>query len=200
MSESRQRSDESGGAGLSNLAPTRHKGEEVFGAVRDQGVPTKPIRGRAGVERLANAWRNDVDFITIYSADPIDRIEMGKAGVPATAVSVMARQLKLTNDRFMRLIGLAPATVKRKAKTASVLARDDSSRMIGLASLVGQVTQIVQQSGNPDGFDAGQWVAEWMDEPIPALGNRKPSELMDTSEGQALVSDVIARMQSGAYS
>lgn len=37
------------------------------------------------------------------------------------------------------------------------------------------------------------------DEPLAALGGGKPAELKDTPDGEELVSDLVARMQSGAY-
>ena len=52
---------------------------------------------------------------------------------------------------------------------------------------------------NPEGFDAAKWVAAWLDRPQPALGGKRPAELMDTADGRSIVSDLVARMQSGAY-
>ncbi len=34
---------------------------------------------------------------------------------------------------------------------------------------------------------------------MAALGGKRPADLMDTAEGQAIVSNLVARMQSGAY-
>ncbi|MCY1243257.1 hypothetical protein D9M72_562650 [compost metagenome] len=58
---------------------------------------------------------------------------------------------------------------------------------------------MVETSGNPDGFDAAAWMAQWLDQPLPALGERRPAELMDTAEGQAIVSNMLSRAQSGGY-
>lgn len=59
--------------------------------------------------------------------------------------------------------------------------------------------KIVAESGTPDGFDAARWTADWLEEPNPALGGRPPGEFMDTADGRALVSGLVAQMQSGAY-
>ena len=66
--------------------------------------------------------------------------------------------------------------------------------------LIRQVATMVQESGDPTGFDAATWLARWIDEPLAPLGGRTPSELLGTVEGQAVVADLLARMQSGAYS
>jgi hypothetical protein len=65
--------------------------------------------------------------------------------------------------------------------------------------LVALVQLIVEQSGNPQGFDAQSWLNRWLHSPVPALGSRPPIELLGTPDGVALVSLTIARMQSGAF-
>jgi uncharacterized protein (DUF2384 family) len=77
---------------------------------------------------------------------------------------------------------------------------DNRSRLLGIARLVGQVHQMVVESGDPEGFDAAAWVAQWLETPLPALDGEKPATFMDTADGQALVATLVARMQTGAYS
>jgi uncharacterized protein (DUF2384 family) len=78
------------------------------------------------------------------------------------------------------------------------LTPDDRERVIGVAKLVAQIEAMIQDSGDPRGFDAAAWVSRWVNEPVPALGAR-PIDLLDTMEGQTLVSATLAQMQSGAY-
>ena len=80
----------------------------------------------------------------------------------------------------------------------SDLEQDENMRKL-MVKLVAQVQVMVEQSGDPTGFDAATWVAHWIDEPLPALGGNRPVEYMDTVEGQELVFNLVARMQSGAY-
>lgn len=75
----------------------------------------------------------------------------------------------------------------------------DSDLSTRTARLIEQVELIVQESGNPEGFDAGMWVAQFIDAPHPALGGQRPADLMRTDEGSRMVSTLIAQMQSGAY-
>ena len=58
---------------------------------------------------------------------------------------------------------------------------------------------MVEESGDPQGFDAAAWLSTWIEEPLPALGGARPVDIMDTMEGQALVSTLLAQIQSGAY-
>ena len=71
--------------------------------------------------------------------------------------------------------------------------------MLGLAKLVGQLEAMVEESGDPEGFDALGWLSDWLREPLPALGGNRPIGFLDTMEGQAVVSQALAQMQSGAY-
>ena len=88
----------------------------------------------------------------------------------------------------------------RKAREGKPVSADEESRGLGMASLIAQVQTMIEESGNPEGFDAAKWVARWIDRPLPALGGQKPAELMDTPDGRALVSNIVDRMQGGAYS
>ncbi len=107
--------------------------------------------------------------------------------------------MAISKDKLYATIGLARATVNRKLREQQVLNQDESERVLGIARLVGQVDQMVRESGNPVGFDAAKWVAAWLDRPQAGVGGKRPAELMDTADGRGIVSDLIARMQSGAY-
>ena len=75
----------------------------------------------------------------------------------------------------------------------------ENERVLGLGRLLRQLRTMVQESGNLEGFDASAWLSVWISTPVPALGDVRPLDLMDTMTGQALVSQMIAQMQSGAY-
>ena len=62
------------------------------------------------------------------------------------------------------------------------------------------VQAMVDACGAADAFDAPEWTAQWLRHPVPALGGGRPIDLLDTQEGQALVAETLARLQSGAYS
>lgn len=67
------------------------------------------------------------------------------------------------------------------------------------AWLVALVQRVVDESGDPAGFDASAWATAWVAEPCPALGGRCPGDYLQTEEGQAMISRLILQMQSGAY-
>ena len=114
-------------------------------------------------------------------------------------VGVISKEMDMSKDRFVRIMGLSRATVTRKMANKADLSVDESERLVGLAKLIGQVETIVKQSGNPVGFKPAKWFSEWIEQPAAALGGRMPEELLDTSDGREAVAKLLAQMQSGAY-
>lgn len=136
---------------------------------------------------------------TFYKFEPQDRVDIVKEGVPALFVVVISQLMSIPKDRLYSTIGVARATMNRKVRVRDVLNADESERVVGIARLVGQAESIVRESGNAKGFDAAKWTAAWLEAPQSALGGKRPAELMDTAEGRGMVSDLLARMQTGAY-
>jgi uncharacterized protein (DUF2384 family) len=111
----------------------------------------------------------------------------------------MIQEMDLSQEKVLGYLALPTATINRKVKRKELLSPSDSARVLGLASLIGQVQTMVERSGNPEGFDAAKWLAEWMERPLPALGGAKPAEYLDTIAGQQLIGNLLAMMESGAY-
>jgi uncharacterized protein (DUF2384 family) len=74
-----------------------------------------------------------------------------------------------------------------------------SERTTGIARLVRQAECLVRDSGGSEDFNAARWVAAWLDQPLPALGGKRPGEFIQTADGRALVADLLAQQWSGAY-
>jgi putative toxin-antitoxin system antitoxin component (TIGR02293 family) len=138
-------------------------------------------------------------YLEIYRAAPVERIRLIKAGVLASNAKRMISDLGFDQQVFLAALNLSTATVNRKAARGEPLTPEESERVVGVAKLVGQLQAMVEESGQPEAFDAAGWLSQWLREPVPALGGARPVDLLDTMEGQALVSRMLAQMQSGAY-
>ena len=147
------------------------------------------VRGAAG----------STGFEQVFLTPPHERIAAIRRGVPAAQLNVLAERMQLPKESLISLLRLSRATVNRKARDMKPLSQDESERVLGVEYLIGQVENMVRQSGAPQGFDAAVWVAAWLHTPLPALGNQPPASYMDTVEGQKLVSGILAMAQSGAY-
>lgn len=162
--------------------------------------PRSPCRDEdPAVEVGAAVWRRVESAAQLYRASQMQRVKIVKKGVPARYTGVLAAGMRISKDKFYSTVGLSRATVDRKVRVNKRLNLDESERVMGIARLVGQAQSLVQESGGPPDFDPARWLADWLDRPLPALGGQRPAELMDTAEGRALVSDLLAQQQSGAY-
>lgn len=151
------------------------------------------------MRRGKRAGATALSTIALYRATPQERIDLIRRGVPAAEAKRLFADLSLGQGAGFKALNLSPATVNKKAKQGDTLSPGESERILGFARLVGQVEAMVQESGEPAGFDARAWMARWLTEPLPAIGGLRPADLMDTMEGQGLVSVALARIQSGAY-
>lgn len=157
------------------------------------------VRGRQ-VSSPTSQKFHPTAYVDIFRATPADRIRMIKDGVAATEAKLMFAALGMTQGGALAALNLSAATVNRKAARNQTLSSDESERVIGVAKLIGQLQAMIDESGDPEGFDAAAWMSRWLKEPLPAIGGQCPVDLLDTMEGQALIGTMLARLQSGAYS
>jgi len=155
--------------------------------------PNPKLGGSSGTARVV------ISYTQIYRATPLERIEMIRRGIPASEAKRIFADLAMGQGAGFKALNLSTATVNKKAKHGDLLTSEESERIIGFAKLVGQLEAMIQESGDPTGFDARTWMARWLTEPLPAFGGARPADLVDTMEGQGLVSAALAKMQSGAY-
>lgn len=161
-------------------------------------VNAKP---KSTAARGVDLWHsaNPQQFVEVFKASGPELVRLVKEGAPATFVGLLADTMQQPRTQLISQLGLPSSTVRRRAAVKAKLNREETSRLVGMARIIGQVQAMVEESGAPADFDAGPWVARWMETPIPALGGSKPSEYMDTAEGQGVVSQLLSQMQSGAY-
>lgn len=67
-------------------------------------------------------------------------------------------------------------------------------------ALASQVQKMVEESGNAAGFDAREWLLNWLERPLPALGGQKPAELLSSKDGPEVLSTLLAQSRGGAFS
>jgi uncharacterized protein (DUF2384 family) len=137
--------------------------------------------------------------VHLLGEDPRDRIAVIRRGIPASSVGDLAVSMGASKEFIISSLGLCPAAIKRKERSGTALSRDESERLLGINRLISIVQTMVRESGNPEGFNAANWVFDWLVQPLPALGGATPASFMDTFEGQQLIGDILRLSQSGAY-
>jgi putative toxin-antitoxin system antitoxin component (TIGR02293 family) len=137
--------------------------------------------------------------LDLFKASPTERINTIKRGVHAALAVQVSDDLGIPKTRFSEILGLPLSTVNRKVQKRGLLSTEHGERLLGMVKLIGQVTSMTLGAEKGTGFDAEKWLAHWLDEPSAVLNGKRPADFMDTAEGQELVSDLLARMESGAY-
>lgn len=139
------------------------------------------------------------DFVySVNTALPKQLIEVERRGVSARFVGDMATRMCVSYTHLSKMLGISKATAARKlAKNEPI----NGTAAIAIARLLAIANEIVKDSTDPDGskFDTAKWLGQWIELPQPALGGRKPSELLDTPTGAAMVTKVLRAIRSGAY-
>lgn len=135
----------------------------------------------------------------IVRFDPQQRIDIIRRGIPAASVARLSARMGLSKEFLISSLRLGRATINRKEREGALLSSDESERLLGVEALICVVQTMVEECGDPKGFDASLSLGEWLSEPLPALAGATPASYLDTLEGQKLVADLLALSQSGAY-
>ncbi|MFY7940048.1 MAG: antitoxin Xre/MbcA/ParS toxin-binding domain-containing protein [Burkholderiaceae bacterium] len=140
----------------------------------------------------------DLFVRVVNSATPMQLLEMERRGVSAKFLSDIAQRMNVSYSHLAEKVGIPKATAARK------LAKDEpisGTAAIALARLLAIANEIVEDSTAAEAkkFDTAKWLGLWIERPQPALGGRKPSELLDTPTGVAMVTKVLGAIRSGAY-
>lgn len=137
----------------------------------------------------------------IREATPMQLVEVERTGVSSALLKDMARQINIPVLRLYDIVGVPKATAEKKASENEVIAGAVGQAALGLARLLGIAQSIVDNSTSAQArnFDAAQWLGRWIELPQPALGGRKPAELLDTPTGINVVARILGAIESGAF-
>ena len=174
-------------------------------ATRDEhgSFKTRVRRSDELVETLHSKEHNtknvSVYFRTFKSSLPHLSEEIKRKPFRAVLVHKLAEDLEVDQSKLVQSLGLARSTLSYKVQHKKDLTPNEAERLVGVYRLIGQVEAMVKESGDPEGFDAGKWFGEWMEQPLPALGGKRPAEYLDNGMGRELVSNLLYQIQSGAF-
>jgi putative toxin-antitoxin system antitoxin component (TIGR02293 family) len=165
------------------------------------GVSVPPLAGQA--LRVVYVQSHGVDeFVSdICAADPMRLIETERAGVAGAFVKDLSRRMEIPAQRMFDILGVPKATAEKKVAAGELLSGSGGRAALGVARLLGMASAIVSNSTAPEAreFDAAKWLGRWLETPQPALGGRKPAELIDTPTGFQVVARLLGAIESGAY-
>lgn len=104
---------------------------------------------------------------------------------------------KLRTQPFDDAWALLTRTLAEARGHAAPVVTED--RPGGFDALLRQVEEMVREAGNPEGFDAADWLSRWLVTPQSSLGGKRPVDFMGDEEGRATVSRLLAMARDGVY-
>jgi putative toxin-antitoxin system antitoxin component (TIGR02293 family) len=109
----------------------------------------------------------------------------------ADAKQVMAGFTIINEKQFYGVLGITERTMQRRAASATkTLDVNASDRALRLVTVMHQATEVL----------GSQEAAErWLSSPAMGLDQRIPIDLLQSSEGTAMVKTLLSRMEYGVY-
>jgi putative toxin-antitoxin system antitoxin component (TIGR02293 family) len=128
-------------------------------------------------------------------------VQIEREGVRGSFIKDLSRRLQIPTSRLFGILGIPKATAEKKAAAGEMVTGSGGQAAVGITKLLAMAEEIVAESTAPEakGFDAGKWLGQWIERPQPALGGRKPADLVDTPTGLEVVARLLGSIESGAY-
>ena len=117
--------------------------------------------------------------------------ELVREGLPAEALSWLAKRLDLRQAEISAKIGIPQRTLTRRLQRHARLTAAESDRTVRLAQVYANAV---------DTLGSEEKAALWLKTPNRALGGRRPLDQVDTDPGVRELEDVLGRVAYGVYS
>ncbi len=122
---------------------------------------------------------------------PLQTHDLVTEGLPAgTARELLASFRLLDRDALLRAVGVSERTLQRALAGNRPLDSNASDRTLRLATITELATEVL---GSQDAAE------RWLAAPAVALDQRRPIDLLQSSEGSDLVKTLLIRMDHGVY-
>lgn len=141
-------------------------------------------------------------FVTrVAKATPMEIVEVERHGIDSIFLKDLSRYLDVPAVRIFDIVGIPKATAEKKVAAKELIAGASGQAALGLARLLAIARGIVDNSTAAEAkdFDAAKWLGQWLERPQPALGGRKPADLIATPTGLEMVTRILGAIESGAY-
>lgn len=109
----------------------------------------------------------------------------------ADAEQVLKSFTVVTEDQFYAVLGINPRTMQRRAaSTSGALDQNASDRALRLVAVVALAITVLGSQPAAE---------EWLTKPAMGLEQRKPIDLLQSTDGTELVKTLLNRMDWGVY-
>lgn len=119
-----------------------------------------------------------------------DYIELIRTGVTKKSIDHLINTTEITVNEMAQLMEITPRKLAA-IKPDVIMEKSQSEKAVNIARLYSLGEEV---------FDSKEEFNKWMNGRVPALGNKKPKEYLDTTTGINLLMDELVRIQHGVYS
>ena len=116
-------------------------------------------------------------------------VDQIRAGLPATAIQSLQRQMGITSAQLAATVNIPGRTLSRRAREGR-LRSDESERVVRIARLFIRAGHVL---GDADR------ARQWLKTPKRALAGKTPLEYADTEPGAEEVLNLLGRLEHGVF-
>lgn len=132
--------------------------------------------------------RVPTNVAAIAALSPIEQIETIREGIAAQAFDQLAATLGVGKEALARKLNINAQTLrKRKSR---VLSADEAEKSLRVARVFALATEVLEGE---------EEARHWLNEQIPALGGKRPLDLLDTDIGAQEVRNLLQCIKWDLY-
>lgn len=135
-----------------------------------------------GFRRWWESSEDDVDAATQH-------------GLPWRILNTIAEALQFNSDDIADLLGATPQRVLEGIRSGESMGAPEAGLVLTLARLIGQVEDMAERTGKPEGARPGPWVGQWLLTPNDDLQGRLPAEFLSTPTRRRVLCDLIGSLE-----
>ncbi|QJD79351.1 type II RES/Xre toxin-antitoxin system antitoxin [Spirosoma rhododendri] len=120
-----------------------------------------------------------------------DLIELVKEGLPMESVAFLQSNLGFTNKEMSHILAISESTYQRRIRAKSRLTQDETEKAISLSEIYEKGIDVFRSKPDFEG---------WLQTKVPAMGNQRPVDMLDSMIGRQHVMDGLNRILHGIFS
>lgn len=137
----------------------------------------------------------------VAGASPMEIIAIERQGVLGAFINDLSKRMEIPTSRICSILGVSTSMLETKMASRGFIDGCAGQSAVRMIKLLGIAQTIVSNSTAVEArkFDSAKWLGRWIERTQPALGGRKPAELIDTPMGVLIVARLLGSIESGAY-
>ena len=127
--------------------------------------------------------------VALAAEPPLRRIDLVRAGLPALVLDETAAMLGIAKSALTKAAGIPVSTAGAQQRSGKPMSPEDSEKIMRVLRATRRAEKV---------FGDKHEGRAWLTGGTPALGGRRPLDLLDTQDGYELVMDELERILFGA--